>query len=162
MNADENQKKKRLTDPQAAYLKARGYCAYQERSQQEVRDKLYEWGMWKEAVEEIIVKLIDDNFLNEERFAIAFAGGKFRIKKWGKVKIRQALKLKGTSDYCIKKGLAAIDYDDYLSTLRELLHQKLKQTKIKNPQQQKYKVAQYALSRGFESNLIWDELGEVD
>jgi regulatory protein len=159
MFADDKSKAKRITDPHQAYLKARGYCAYQERSQQEVRDKLYEWGMWKEAVEDIIVKLIDANFLNEERFAIAFAGGKFRIKKWGKIKIRQALKQKGTSDYCIKKGLAAIDYDDYLNTLKEILNQKSKSTKSKNPLQRKYKIAQYAMSRGFESNLIWEELG---
>lgn len=158
MDFTEKQSPKRITDPQQAYLKARGYCAYQERSQQEVRDKLYEWGLWKEVVEDILVKLIADNFLNEERFAIAYAGGKFRIKKWGRNKIRQALKLKGASEYCIKKGIAAIDEDDYREVLQSILSQKATQLKEKNPIKENYKVAQYAMSRGFESALIWELL----
>ena len=118
-NVDGEKKTKRISDPHQGYLKARGYCAYQERSQQEVRSKLYEWGLWKEVVEEVIVKLINDNFLNEERFALAYAGGKFRIKKWGKIKIQQGLKLKGVSEYCIKKAFASIDYDDYLNLIQK-------------------------------------------
>ena len=90
-----------------AYLKATAYCAYQERSQMEVRNKLNELCVRNDAAEEIIAKLIQDNFINEERFACVYAGGKFRIKKWGRNKIRQALKSKGVSDYCCKKGLCA-------------------------------------------------------
>ena len=156
--SDDAKKIKRITDPHQAYLKARGYCAYQERSHQEVRTKLYEWGLWKEVVEDILTKLIDENFLNEERFAIAYAGGKFRIKKWGKVKIKQGLKLKGVSEYCIKKAFAAIQSDAYLQTLQEIISAKSKVVKDKNPAKANYKVAQYAISKGFESNLVWDVL----
>jgi regulatory protein len=150
-----NKKAKRISDPHLAYLKARNYCAFQERSQQEVRNKLFEWA---DSIEDILVKLIDTNFLNEERFAIQYAGGKFRIKKWGKIKIRQGLKLKGVSDYCIKKGLALIDMDDYKQTLDELLTQKSKTIKDKNKLKANYKLANYAVSRGFESELIWEVL----
>src|SRR5688500_741234 len=110
-------KKIRITDQKQALIKARNYCAYQERCQQEVRDKLYEWGLWPEAVENIIVELITDNFLNEERFATTFAGGKFRIKKWGRVKIKLELKKRKISEYCIKQAMKEIDEKDYLKTL---------------------------------------------
>src|SRR5271155_4760919 len=84
----------KITDPHKALLKAQKYCAYQERSQQEVRDKLYSYGLHRNQVEPIIAELITAGFLKEERFAIAFAGGKFRMKGWGKIKIKQALKFK--------------------------------------------------------------------
>lgn len=160
MKAKQTNPQKTDSNAEQVFLKLRNYCVYQERSQLEVRLKCKQLGIKKELTETLLVKLLDENFLNEERFAMHYAGGKFRIKKWGKVKIRQALKQKGTSDYCIKKGLAAIEYDDYLNTLKEILEQKSKTTKSKNPMQQKYKVAQYAMSRGFESNLIWEILGE--
>src|SRR5687767_2477337 len=95
----------KITDAKIGLAKAQKYCAYQERCQQEVRSKLYGWGLWKEAVEGIIAELINENFINEERFAIAFAGGKFRIKKWGKTKIKLELKKRDISDYCIKQAL---------------------------------------------------------
>ncbi|MFI5141877.1 MAG: regulatory protein RecX, partial [Bacteroidia bacterium] len=102
--------------PEQALIKIRDWCAYQERCQQEARDKLYDYGLKTDDVENIIAQLVNENFINEERFAIAFAGGKFRIKKWGKVKIKQELKAKRVSDYCIKKGLAIIDNTDYINT----------------------------------------------
>ncbi len=80
-------KKVRIGKEQAIQ-RIRHYCAYQERAQQEVRDKLYELGMTMDEVEEIMSDLIAENFLNEERFALQFAGGHFRIKGWGKVKIQ--------------------------------------------------------------------------
>ena len=89
----------KITDPHLALVKMQGWCSYQERSQQEARDKLYELGMWTDAVENIISQLIQDNFLNEERFAMTFAHGKFAIKKWGRIKIKQELKQKRVSDY---------------------------------------------------------------
>src|SRR6185503_6037061 len=85
--------------------KIKHFCAYQERCHAEVRDKLYSFGLHRKDVDGIIVVLIGDNYLNEERFAINFAGGKFRMKHWGKNKIKQRLKLKQVSDYCIKKAL---------------------------------------------------------
>ncbi len=95
--------------PEQAVPKIKQYCAYQERCHSEVRDKLYSFGLHKNEVEEIISTLITENYLNEERFAIHFAGGKFRMKQWGKVKIKKALKYKQVSDYCIRKALKEID-----------------------------------------------------
>ncbi len=98
--------------PQQALPKIKQFCAYQERCHSEVKDKLYGYGLSKNDVEELLSKLVEDNFLNEERFAIAFAGGKFRIKQWGRIKIRYELRQKQVSDYCVKKALASIDDDD--------------------------------------------------
>src|ERR1700761_4152051 len=109
--------KNKITDEEAAYTKAENYCAYQERSQQEVRDKLYDWEQKPDAVERIITRLIENNFLNEERFAKAYATGKFNQKGWGKIKIKQGLKLKRVPDVLIKKALQTIPDDDYHKTL---------------------------------------------
>jgi regulatory protein len=107
-------------DKKTALQKAASWCAYQERSQQEVRDKLYEWQMKPAEVEDIISTLISENFLNEERFALAYVSGKFGIKKWGKLKIRQGLRLKRVPDPIIKKVLNGINGDVYFETLRSL------------------------------------------
>jgi regulatory protein len=139
--------------------KARRYCTYQERSQQEVRDKLYEWGLHRNEVEQTISQLISENYLNEQRFAIAFAGGKFRIKEWGRIRIRQALKQKKVSDYCIRKALEEISSRDYSATLSKVISKKSREVREKNPLKKNYKVAQYATSRGFEPELVWEELG---
>lgn len=96
-----------------AIQRIRHFCAYQERAQQEVRDRLYVLGMTKSEVEEILSDLISDNFLNEERFAIQFAGGHFRIKQWGKLKIQHALQQKRVSPVNIKKALKSINDSDY-------------------------------------------------
>ena len=141
-----------------ALAKAQAYCAYQERSQQEVRDKLYEWGLWKDAVESIIAELITNNFINEERFAKAYAGGKFRMKKWGRIKIKIELKRKGLTDYCIRKGLQEIDEDEYIEALKKVIEEKSAKTKDRNPLKRNYTIAKYAISRGFESNLVWEVL----
>ena len=139
-------------------IKAQLSCAYQERSQQEMRDKLYEWGLFSDAVESIIASLITDNYLNEERFAKAYAGGKFRIKKWGKIKIRIELKKRKISDYCIRKAMQEIDDKDYLKALKELISKKSREIKSGKEQVRNYKIAQYAASRGFEQDLIWSLL----
>ncbi|HET6990599.1 MAG TPA: regulatory protein RecX, partial [Bacteroidia bacterium] len=149
-----NEKKQKVFTQHQAMVKAESYCAYQERCQQEMRDKLYSWGLHGDAVENVIAGLISKNFLNEERFAKAFSGGKFRIKKWGRVKIRMELKRRKLSEYCIKKGLAEIDEDDYLKTLKKVAEEKAKAVKEKDAQKKKYKVMSYLLSRGFESDLI--------
>ena len=138
--------------------KARKYCAYQERSQQEVRDKLYDWGLHRNEVEQCIAELVSENYLNEQRFAIAYAGGKFRIKEWGRIKIKLALKRKKVSDYCIRKALEEISNKDYRKTLGKLLLKKNKEVKESNPLKKKYKVAQYAISRGFEPEMVWEEM----
>jgi len=101
------------------------YCTYQERCHQEVRSKLFELGTKGNDVDELMVHLISEGFLNEERFAKAFAGGKFRMKKWGRIKITHALESKSISPNCIRAGLAEIDRDDYLNTLKKILTDKI-------------------------------------
>ncbi|MBC7695461.1 MAG: RecX family transcriptional regulator [Burkholderiales bacterium] len=152
----------KLTDPYLALMKLQSWCAYQERCQQDVRNKLYELGMWEEAVENIIVKLIEDNFLNEERFAMAFARGKFNIKKWGRVKIKQELKQKRVSEYCLKKALQQIDEIVYLTTLKKIMEIKRKLIKEKSPIKLKFKLMNYALSKGYEKDLVFDVLNSED
>jgi regulatory protein len=147
--------KKKFYSKEEAYRKALDYCALQERCHQEVRDKLYYWGLHKEDVEALIAQLITEGFLNEERFAIAFAGGKLRIIKYGKVKIKNELKLRKVSNYCIRKALAAIDENDYVKILKELINKKDREIKETNEYKRKNKLALYAISRGFESELVW-------
>jgi regulatory protein len=158
----EKKEKPKITDPHLALVKMQSWCAYQERAQQEARDKLYELGLWPEAVENIIAKLIEDNFLNEERFAMAFAHGKFSIKKWGRIKIKMELKQKRVSDYCLKKALQQIDEREYMATLKKLIEAKRKLTKEKSAVKLKYKLMNYALSKGYEKDLVFDVLGELE
>jgi regulatory protein len=136
-----------------AIQRIRHYCAYQERAQQEVRDKLYELGMTKDEVEEIMSDLIAENFLNEERFAVQFAGGHFRIKGWGKVKIQHALKQKRVSSYNIKIGLKAIDGDAYLKTLEQLATKKWNSLKGERGLSRMAKTYAFLHQRGFEPIL---------
>lgn len=135
-------------------MKAESFCAYQERSQFEIRNKLYEWGLHHKEVEEIISELIDQNFLNEERFALAYTLGKFRIKGWGRLKIKQGLKLKGVPDKLIAKSLKAIDGDDYFSKLEQLLEKKSKTIAEKDPFKRRYLLTRYAAGKGYEADLI--------
>ena len=158
----EEAKKAKILDENTARQKAEHYCAYQERSQQEVRDKLYEWGQYPSVVENIISQLIGSNFLNEQRFAVAYATGKFRQNGWGKVKIKQGLKLKRVSDPLIKKALNAIDGDEYLTMLKRIIEKKAALINQKDKFKLNYKLHQYALSRGFESDLIRDVLNHYD
>ena len=148
----------KITDEKTALAKAEHYCAYQERSQQEVCDKLYEWGLHCAQVENLIVQLIQTNFLNEARFANAYVQGKFNQKGWGKQKIKQGLKFKKVSDVLIKKALNTIDDDDYLCTLKQMLAKKARILGEKDPFKRRYKLHQYALSRGYENEIISDIL----
>ncbi|TND08765.1 MAG: regulatory protein [Bacteroidetes bacterium] len=151
---EEQKKKMKITDPALALVKAEAWCALQERCQQEVRDKLYGWGLWPDAVENIIAELISRNFLDEERFAKAYAGGKFRQKHWGRVKIKLELKKRKVSDYCIRKGLAEIDGKDYLATLRKLAAEKSRTIKEKHYLKKKYKIMTYLAGKGYEQDLV--------
>lgn len=145
-----------------ALKKAESYCAYQERSQQEVRDKIYSWGLHSVDVENIVSILISSGFLKEERFAVAFAGGKFRIKKWGRNKIKAALKDKKVSDPLIRKALSEIEDSDYLKTLKQLIKSHTEKSTEENPLKKKYKIASYLISRGFESELVWEVIKDID
>ncbi|GAC1594435.1 MAG: regulatory protein RecX [Ginsengibacter sp.] len=136
--------------PEQSLPKIKQYCAYQERCHKEVKDKLYSFGLHKIDVEYIISKLIEEDYLNEERFAILYAGSKFRLKHWGKIKIKLALKEKFVSDYCIKKALAGIDIDDYERTLLKLVEEKLRSLKgEKNVFIMKRKLQDYLLQKGY-------------
>ncbi|MET3125037.1 regulatory protein [Arcicella rosea] len=137
-------------------VKAANFCAYQERTQQEVRKRLAELEVEGDEAEEMIVWLIENNYLNEERFARIFAGSKYRQKRWGRLKIRQELKMRGVSEYCLKAGMSEIDDEDYLQTLTDLLEKKAKEIKESNPLKRKQKLLSYALSKGFESDLVFD------
>lgn len=145
-------KKVRIGKEQAIQ-RIRHYCAYQERAQQEVRDKLYELGMTMDEVEEIMSDLIAENFLNEERFATQFAGGHFRIKGWGKVKIQHALQQKRVSSYNIRIGLKAIDEDDYVKTLQGLATKKWNSLKGERGLSRMAKTQAFLHQRGFEPIL---------
>ncbi|MBS1603861.1 MAG: RecX family transcriptional regulator [Bacteroidetes bacterium] len=138
-----------------ALQKARHYCGYQERSHSEVRDKLYSFGLRKKDVETALATLIEENYLNEERFAIQFAGGHFRLKEWGKVKIRYELRQRQVSEYCIKKALAAIDEEDYGQALGRLAAKKWEILgKEGNAFVRKRKLQDYLLQKGYESDKV--------
>lgn len=139
-----------------AIAKAESYCAYQERAQHEVRLKLLAWGIDEDDAEGIIVQLITTNFLNEERFAVAFASGKFKIKRWGRKKIAYALRLKKVSEPCIKLALEQIDdaaYWEVMSTLAEKKMNDLKGRHLQYYQKQQTVVRQMA-QRGFEPEFV--------
>lgn len=148
--------------PKQALQKIKHYCAYQERCHAEVKEKLYGFGLYQKEVEPIISTLIEENYLNEERFAIAFAGGHFRTKQWGRVKIKYQLKQKQISEYCIKKALKIIDEDDYLQILQKLFDQKLKTLKgEKNIFIKKRKLQDFLMQKGFETDLVRELLGNL-
>lgn len=157
----DNAPQKKL-DKKSAHLKLQHFCAYQERSQQEVRDKLYSYGLHSAEVEDVICDLIAENFINEERFAFAFALGKFRIKHWGRIKIKQALKFKRVGDNLIKKALNQIDADEYFDTLSSLLSKKEATLKEKDDFKRKQKLILFALSKGYEKDIILDCLNSSD
>jgi len=151
-----NDKPNKVYTKSQALKKAEYYCAYQERCQQDARNKLYQLGMHYQEVEEIIAMLIEDNFINEERFAKAFASGKFHILKWGKVKIKNELKKKNISEYCIRKSIEEIDESEYHLTLINIIEKKTKEIKAGNKFQIMAKVASFAISKGYESELVTD------
>jgi regulatory protein len=148
----------KIYSPREAKEKIQRYCAYQERAHQEVRNKLYEYGLNRNDLEEIMVDLITDGFLNEERFAKAFAGGKFRMKKWGRIKITHALEAKGLSSNCINAGLSEIPNEDYEATLRELLKKKMNEVKGENVYILRDKLSKAAILKGYEPELVWKTL----
>jgi len=154
-------KKSFLTEKEKALKKLQKYCAYQDRCHQEVRSKLLTLKIYGDDLENIMVQLIEENFLNEERFACSFARGKFRIKKWGRTRIQQELKKRKISAYCIKKAMQEIEEEDYLITLQKLIEKKLQQSKETHPFKKKAKLAKYLMNKGYESSLVWTELNRL-
>ena len=141
--------------------KAQAYCSYQERCINDMYRKLQEWKVKNEVSEKIINHLVDDDFINEERFVRNFAGSKFRIKKWGKNKIIYELKKRGIPDLIIQIGLEEIEDEEYLHALKELLSKKNFSLKEKDPAKRKFKLARYAISKGYRSSLVWDVLNQT-
>lgn len=138
-----------------ALQKLRHYCGYQERSHSEVQEKLYAFGLRKKDVEQALATLIEENYLNEERFALQFAGGHFRLKEWGRVKIRYGLKQRQVSEYCIKKALATIDEEDYEQALNRLAAKKWESLRGEGSIfSKKRKLQDYLLQKGYEPDRV--------
>lgn len=154
-------KPKKTYDRKTAKLKAADFCAYQERSQQQVRDKLYDYGLHYDEVEEVLTELIMEGFINEERFAKAFIGGKFRMKKWGRQKILQSLRPHKISEYCIRKGMEEIDPDEYWQALRHHAERKYEQLTGNSTYVIKGKLTQHLYAKGFESDLIREAVEQI-
>ena len=147
--------RKTLTKEQVLQ-KLRHYCRYQERCHAEVREKLWQLGVKKADHDEIIASLIEDDYLNEERFAIQFAGGKYRQKQWGRVKIKYELKQKQVSDYSIKKALQQIDEAGYIETLKQLGEKRYAALKSEQHLVRKKKTIDYLIQKGYESGLVYN------
>lgn len=139
-------------------VKLESYCAYQERSTLEVQRKLNEWGRDQKESLEIIDKLRSKGFLNDKRFAESFVSGKYRFKKWGKIKLRFELKQKGISDELIRKALETIDQDEYFSILKELAERKCGEIKEKDSWKKRAKLHRFLAAKGYESDLISEVL----
>lgn len=159
---------KKTPSVDAAMLKARKYCAFSERSKSDVKKKLRDYGVMEGDIPSIIEKLEKEGFLNETRFASAFAGGKFRYKKWGRNRIKNEMKRKGLSDELVKKGMAELSNEDYLDTLGELLAKKWKQLERKIVKDDyasatiaKQKLIKYALQKGYEQDIIMKKIHEL-
>lgn len=145
---------RRNLSKEQALQKLKHYCAYQERCHSEVREKLYSLGVWQKDHDEIISTLIEEDYLNEERFAIAFAGGKWRVKRWGRVKIKYELKQKQVSDYCIKKAMKQIDEDEYLEVITRLAEEKYAALKKEQYLVRKKKTMDHLVARGVEPDMV--------
>lgn len=146
----------------ALYNKIRNYCLYQERSHSEVRNYLLQLEIYGDTLEEIIAQLIQDDLLNEERYALQYARGKFRIKQWGKIKIQVALKQKKISDYNIKKALLQIDDEEYVACLLILYRKHFVQyQKVNSKKIATQKTIQYLMQKGYEYAIIKEIINQA-
>ncbi|MBO9636589.1 MAG: RecX family transcriptional regulator [Siphonobacter aquaeclarae] len=145
-----------------ALRQAAHFCAYQERTVREVRDKLHAWEVSEEDTDEIIARLQADGYLSDDRFARSFAGGKFRTRQWGKIRIEQEMRRKGIADAERKSGIAEIDADEYARTLKSLLDKKAASLNESDPWKRRQKLARFAMGKGYEADLIWRVLGEEE
>lgn len=148
-------------DSDIILAKLRHFCAFQERCIHDVEEKLHEWKVGQKHAEKIIEQLVQEDFLNEERFAKSFASGKFRINHWGKTKIIYELERRQVPDLIIQIGLEEIDDQEYEETLKEVLQRKVREIKEKDPFKKKQKLIAFAAQRGFDYGLIKHVLGEM-
>ncbi len=145
---------------EAALTKILRYCAYQERCHREVKNRLVGYGLQYNEADELLAHLITEGFLNEERYARSFAGGKFRMMKWGRIKIQHELKKAGLTPRCIAIGLAEIDPSDYLKTMKTLIRKKKMQSENENLMKAKKGVAQFVIGKGYEPELVWEAVND--
>ena len=138
------------------------YCAYQERCHNEVIEKLKNLKMTAQEIDEVVVYLIEHNFLNEERFACSFARGKHRIKSWGKIRIVNELKFRKISQYNINTALKEITPDEYLKTFHKLTENHWETMRENNILKKRKKFCDFLLRKGFESNLVYEKLKELE
>ena len=145
-----------------AIQKLEHYCAYQDRCHEEVIQKLRSMKMDQDEIDQIIVHLIADNFLNEERFACSYARGKHRIKHWGKIRIVNELKFRKISQYNINLALKEITTEEYEATFHNLAEQNWESIRESNPLKKRKKFCDYVLRKGFESNLVYEKVKELE
>ncbi|MFA9191995.1 regulatory protein RecX [Flavobacterium sp. FZUC8N2.13] len=145
-----------------AIHKIEHYCAYQERCHQEVEQKLRSMKMDSDEIDQIIAHLIQDNFLNEERFACSFARGKHRMKHWGKIRITNELKFRGINQTLITIALKEISPEEYYTTFDTLANRHWESTQEKNTLKKRKKFCDFMLRRGFESNLVYEKVRELE
>ena len=147
---------------QEATQKLEYYCSYQDRCHQEVVSKLYELHMIPQVIDTIVVHLIQNNFLDETRFACSFARGKHRIKFWGKIRIVNELKFRKISKYNIEKALKEFTEDEYLETFNKLANHHWENLREPNILKKKKKFCDFMLRKGFEGFLVYDKVGELE
>lgn len=138
--------------------RAKHYCAYQERCQKDVRDRLRIWGISSTDAESTIADLITSGFVDEERFARIYAGGKFRQKKWGRIKITMELKKRHLTDYCINAGLSEIEEEDYVRVLESIIETRRESNTSKDKFVKNKQIATYCIRKGYEAELVWSLL----
>lgn len=157
----QNKAESKVYDLKEARLKIERFCAYQERSHKQVKEKLESFGLIADVVDELIFELIQSKFLNESRFAEIFVRSKFNVKGWGKIKITQHLKSHQVSEFNIKKGLQQINEGEYLEKFNEIASKKWSTLKGESTTQKKHKLIRFMLSRGFESQLCFDFINAI-
>lgn len=144
-----------------AQAKLQKYCAYQDRCHMEVEHKLKSMNMIPQAIEQIIMTLIQEDYLSEERFAMAFVRGKFKIKRWGKIRLKRELKKRQISNYLIDKALSQISESDYLMAFERLANKKAENLLGTTKTHNKKKLIDYLMYRGWESHLIYDKVNQL-
>lgn len=145
-----------------ALQKLEHFCAYQERCHDEVVDKLYSLKMTRDEIDSIVVQLIEGNFLNETRFACSFARGKHRIKHWGKIRITNELKARNISSTNITLALKEISTEEYFETFKNLAERCWNNILETNVLKKRKKFCDYMLRRGYESNLVYEKVKELE